>query len=94
MMEEEAKNKESFNQMTRILIYEGGIHDQINQFRNQDEILKIEFTKGLELELEFFIVHKEAKFDLWDQSIHVFLICVSFLRRGIHTLKHKVSMCE
>ena len=48
----------------------------------------------LELELEFFIVHKEANFDLWDQSIHVFLICVSFLRRGIHILKHKVSICE
>ena len=45
-------------------------------------------------ELEFFMVHKEANFDLWDQSIHVFFVCVSFLRRGIHTLKHKVSMCE
>ena len=22
--------------------------------------------RGLELELEFFIVHKEANFDLWD----------------------------
>ena len=42
----------------------------------------------------FFIVHKEASFDLWDQSIHVFLICVSFLKRGVHTLKHKVSMRE
>ena len=39
--------------------------------------------KGLELELEFFIVHKEANFDLWDQSIHVFFIRVSFLKRGI-----------
>mgnify|MGYP000550670593 CR=1 FL=1 len=45
----------------------------------------------LELELEFFIVHKEANFDLWDQSIHVFLICVSFLRRVIHTLTHNLS---
>ena len=40
----------------------------------------------IELELEFFIVHKEANFDLWDQSIHVFLICVSFLKKGIYTL--------
>ena len=46
------------------------------------------------IRIKNFIVHKEASFDLWDQSIRVFLICVSFLRRGIHTLKHKVSMCE
>ena len=50
-------------------------------------------TRELELELEFFIVHKEANFDLWDHSIHVFLIYVSFLSKGVHTLKHKVSMC-
>ena len=37
MMEEEAKNKERLNQMTRISVYKGGMHDQINQFRNQDE---------------------------------------------------------
>mgnify|MGYP000695169569 CR=1 FL=1 len=38
-----------------------------------------------------FIVRKEANFDLWDQeSIHVFFICVSFLRKCIHTLTHIV----
>ena len=47
----------------------------------------------IRIRIRIFIVHKEANFDLWDQSIHVFLIYVSFLRRGIHTLKHKVSMC-
>ena len=45
-------------------------------------------------ELEFFIAHKEANFDLWYQSMHVFFICVSFLERGIHTLKRNVSMHE
>ena len=44
--------------------------------------------------LRIFIVHKETKFDKWDQSIHVFLLCVSLLKRGIHTLKYKVSMRE
>ena len=48
-------------------------------------------TNKMQRRIRTFIVHKEAKFDLWDQSIHVFLICVSFLRRGIHTLKHKDS---
>ena len=38
------------------------------------------------------IVHKEASLDLWDQSIHVFSICVSFLRRGIHRSSTK-SLC-
>ena len=44
--------------------------------------------------IRIFIVHKKASCDLWDESIHLFLICVSFLKRGIHTLKHKVSMSE
>ena len=30
--------------------------------------------------IRIFIVHKEASFDLWNQSIHMFLICVSFLK--------------
>ena len=52
------------------------------------------WTQRIRIRIRNFNVYKEAKFDLWDQSIYVFLICVSFLRRIIHTLKHKVSMCE
>ena len=29
-----------------------------------------------------------------DQSVHVFLICIAFQKRGMHTLMHKVSMRE
>ena len=29
--------------------------------------------------------------NLWDQHINVLFICISFLKRSIHTLKHKVS---
>ena len=47
-----------------------------------------------EEEEEFFIAHKEADFNLWNHSIHVFLICVSFLKKSIYTLKQKVSMHE
>ena len=32
--------------------------------------------------IRIFIVHKEASFDLWNQSIHVCSICVSFLKGG------------
>ena len=55
---------------------------------------KLKEKLKLELEFEFFIVHKEANFELWDQRIRVFLIYFSFLKRAIHTLKYKVSMRE
>ena len=66
-------------------IYTHVLHDNVNSqmwYENND-------GRGIRI----FIVHKEANFDLWDQSIHVSLIYVSFLRRDIHTLKHKVFMC-
>ena len=67
-----------------------GSQEKLSKFRKLVNVKSI----SIRIRIRIFIVHKEAKFDLWDQSIHVFFICVSFLRRGIHTLKHKVSMYE
>ena len=37
----------------------------------------------IRIRIRIFIVHKKASCDLWDEGIHLFLICVSFLKRGI-----------
>ena len=51
-----------------------------------------EMGKEAPFRIRFFIVHKEANFDLWDQSIHVFLICVSFLLSTTLKLSLPLSM--
>ena len=54
----------------------------ISTYKIDEDIINSMFSLRIELELEF-VSSIEANFDVWDQSVHVFLIGDSFLRKGI-----------